>query len=74
MTTKTKDKNSIKILYELLKKYSTKNEILENIDDDENEIFIKNIKEELKSEKNKQNMRDKFKILEIEKGTKQIRL
>ena len=29
MTTKTKDKNSIKILYELLKKYSTKNEILE---------------------------------------------
>ena len=57
-----------------LKKQQKENEILENIDDDENEIFIKNIKEELKSEKNKQNMRDKFKILEIEKGTKQIRL
>ena len=57
-----------------LKKQQKEFEILENMDDDENEIFIKNIKEELKSEENKQNMRDKFKILEIEKGTKQIRL
>ena len=53
-------------------KREQKNNEIEEDNDDENEIFIKNIKEELKKDSNGKNLRNKFEILEIGRGTKQI--
>ena len=55
-----------------LKRQQKENEQLISSEDEESEIFVRNIKEDFKRKNTEQIMRNKFDVLEISKNTKQL--